>query len=131
MIVVSDTTPLITLLKVNKLELLDKLFKEVIIPRGVYDELTSNLKYTAEISQIQNCSFIKCIDIEDQNIVNRLRKATGLDKGESEAIVLIDSFNDGLLLMDEKKGRSVAKQMGLKYTGSIGILQYRYIYISL
>ena len=40
MIVVSDTTPLISLMKLSCLELLEPLFGEVIIPEGVYDELT-------------------------------------------------------------------------------------------
>ena len=42
MIVVSDTTPLISLMKINRLDLLRELFSEVMIPFAVYDELTSN-----------------------------------------------------------------------------------------
>ena len=40
MIVVSDTTPLISLLKIHRLDLLQSLFDEVQIPQGVFDELT-------------------------------------------------------------------------------------------
>ena len=40
MIVVSDTTPLISLLKINQLDLLEKLFGEVLIPEAVFNELT-------------------------------------------------------------------------------------------
>lgn len=42
MIVVSDTTPLISLLKINRLELLERLFGDVMIPKAVFDELTSD-----------------------------------------------------------------------------------------
>ena len=45
MIVVSDTTPIISLLKINQLEILEKLFGNVQIPCAVYDELTSNSKF--------------------------------------------------------------------------------------
>lgn len=48
MIVISDTTPIISLIKIDKLFLLQKLFGKVIIPQAVYDELVSNPKYTKE-----------------------------------------------------------------------------------
>mgnify|MGYP007123077859 FL=1 len=38
MIVVSDTTPLISLLKMERLDLLEKLFGQVLIPQAVFDE---------------------------------------------------------------------------------------------
>ena len=41
MIVVSDTTPISELAKVNHLNLLPKLFGKVIVPQGVYDELNT------------------------------------------------------------------------------------------
>ena len=37
MIVIADTTPIITLIKLNRLELLEKLFGSVMIPSAVYD----------------------------------------------------------------------------------------------
>ena len=46
MIVVSDTTPLISLLKIDRLDLLEKLFGTVYIPQGVFSELTGNPSYT-------------------------------------------------------------------------------------
>ena len=45
MIVVSDTTPLISLLKINRIDLLEKLFGDVLIPQAVFDELTVNERY--------------------------------------------------------------------------------------
>ena len=41
MIVVSDTTPIISLLKINRIDLLEKLFGTVQIPQGVFNELTA------------------------------------------------------------------------------------------
>lgn len=116
MIVVSDTTPLITLMKIGHLDLLEKAFGEIQIPEAVYTELTSNPRFQTEISQIQNCPFIHIQKISDERSVNLFRRVTGLDIGESEAIILSDDIHADLLLIDEVKGRQVAEQMGIKYT---------------
>ena len=52
MIVVSDTTPLISLLKINRLALLEKLYGSVLIPKAVFNELTANKNYQAEADTI-------------------------------------------------------------------------------
>lgn len=80
--VVSDTTPLITLMKIGHLKLLGKTFGEVHIPEVVYSELTSNPRFQSEITQIQNCPFIHVKKISDERSVNLLRRATGLDLGD-------------------------------------------------
>ena len=126
MIVISDTTPLITLLKINRLDLLEKLYGEVKIPRSVYNELTTNPFFTEEADKIKKCPFLKVEEVKNSKNVELLQKATGLDLGESEALVLCKELNSDLLLMDEAHGRFVAKQLGLTITGAIGILVYSY-----
>lgn len=126
MIVVSDTTPLISLMKLGKLELIHSLFGEVQIPNAVYKELVSNIRFPDESRQIRECTFIKRVDVLDVHSVKLLRRSSGLDAGESEAIVLSDSLNAAILLMDEAKGRQVATQMGIRIMGTIGILLAAY-----
>lgn len=126
MLVVSDTTPIITLLKIKKLELLRKLFENVVIPSAVYNELTSNRKFPEEERVIKNTEYIKVVDVEDVKAVELLQRATGLDLGESEAIVFSDNSKAGLLLIDETNGRKVAKQMGIPIMGTIGVLMAAY-----
>lgn len=123
MIVISDTTPLITLMKIGHLNLLNKLFGEIHIPSAVYEELTSNPRYHTEATEIKNCPFIRIKTIsEDNSSLERFCKATGLDIGESEAIILSDEIHADLLLIDEVRGRQVAEQMGIKIMGTIGLL---------
>ena len=126
MIVVSDTTPLISLMKIDHLDLIHQLFGEVQIPNAVFMELVSNSRFPNESRQIREYSFIKKVDVTDIQSVNLLRRSTGLDAGESEAIVLSDSIKSSLLLMDEVKGRQVARQMGIPLIGTIGILLAAY-----
>ena len=126
MVVISDTTPLITLIKIGRLDLLQKLFESIIIPEAVYHELTSNTQFQDEAVEITKAKYIKVVDVHDTKSVELLRRATGLDLGESEAIIYSDGSKADLLLMDEVKGRKVAQQMGLSVMGTIGILMSAY-----
>ena len=122
MIVVSDTTPLISLLKIKHLELLEKLYNTVIIPRAVFSELTSNKKFQAEAEIISGARFIECKEISDTTALNILKRVTLLDLGESEAIILAQELKADVLLMDESKGRKVAKKLEIPLSGTLGIL---------
>lgn len=42
--------------------------------------------------------------------------------GTDAAIILADEMNSDVLLMDERKGRQAAKKLGIRITGTIGIL---------
>lgn len=121
MIVVSDTTPLISLLKIRKLDLLKELFETVQIPAAVFNELTTNQRFKTEAKEIQNCGFIKTVSV-DKESVQKLITETGLDLGETEAIVLSESVKADLTLIDELRARNVAKQRGIIITGTVGIL---------
>ena len=126
MIVVSDTTPLISLMKADRLELMEPLFQEVLIPEAVFAELTSNPKHQQEAEQIRTSSFIRVVTVKEQKAVGILQRASGLDLGESEAIIYADDAKADVLLMDEAKGRQVAKAMGLQIMGTIGVLLFAY-----
>ena len=123
MLVVSDTTPIISLMKDNRLGILKDLFKEIVIPEAVYDELTSNMKFAREAETISSCDFIRKVSVDDRKIIDVFQKVTGLDLGESEAIIYSDENAADILLMDEVKGRQVAKQMNIRVIGTLGILQ--------
>lgn len=55
-----------------------------------YAVIDTNPQFPEEAEQIQNSSFIKRIVIDDSKLVELLCRATGLDKGESESIILSD-----------------------------------------
>lgn len=126
MIVVSDTTPLISFLKIDCIDLLEKLFGQVLIPQAVFDELTADDCFKFEADQIRRKRFIKVQSVKNPESASILKRETGLDQGESEAIILTDKQNADILLMDEAKGRAVSFQMGLRVMGTIGILMAAY-----
>ena len=126
MIIISDTTPIISLLKAEQLELLQKLYQTVLVPRAVYRELTENPAYMEEAETIKSVDFLSVVTIENIKSVNVLRSVTGLDEGESEALIMYDEQKADLLLMDEHKGRSVAKQLKVRHIGTAGILMLAY-----
>ena len=122
MTVISDTTPIISLIKINRIDLLEQLFGEVFIPEAVFRELTTNSIYSDEAKIVESASFMKTIPIQNRKSLEILQAISGLDDGESEAIILADELKSDVLIIDERKGRKVAQKMGITITGTIGIL---------
>lgn len=79
MIIVSDATPIITLSKIGRLDLLQKLFENIMIPKAVYYDLTSNTQFQEEAKAIDNAEYIKVVEIGDSKAVELLRRAMGLN----------------------------------------------------
>ena len=122
MIVVSDTGPLISMMKAGQFNLLHLLYQEIIIPDAVFAELTVNENYPEEAETIRSSTFVKTVSVTDRRAVEILQRVSGLDLGESEAIVCADDRKADVLLMEEEAGRRAARAMGLHVRGSIGIL---------
>lgn len=117
MIVVSDTSVITNLFRIGQLDILEQLFSEIVIPQGVYEELE---KLPQQKAQIDAIDWIKIKQIEDSTRYIQLRKT--LDRGESESIVLAIELKADALLIDEKKGRKTAKELGIEVTGLLGVL---------
>ncbi len=116
--VVSDTTPIISLLKLNRLDLLKQLYEQIYIPNAVYKEIEAG-KTKPYYKDLAKISWINILKINDKN---SLKYFLDLDLGEAEAIVLATELNADLIIIDEKLGRFHAKLASLKLTGTIGIL---------
>jgi len=110
--IVSDSTTLIILFDLKRLELLENLFDEVSITPIILEEIS--VKYPMVLP-----SFIKIERIKNDELFNALTRL--LDLGESEAIALAKERNLPIII-DEKRGRKIAKNMGLKVIGLLGLV---------
>ena len=127
-IVISDTTALIVFAKSDTLFLLSNLFQKVYIPKAVYDELMAKediVKYRIKTFGLLEQKFVSNVEIFEKI------KLFKLDKGEAEAISLALEL-DLMLIIDEKKGRKIALNQGLKIVGTLGVLieNYRKRFVS-
>ena len=120
MIVVADSSPLIALCRIGRLNLLNDLFGRLFIPDAVWNELTGGDPEKHGVKDILSANWIERRSVIDASLVCLLRKDLGA--GESEAIVLARELEAGVLLMDERRGRTAAKRLGLTCTGLIGVL---------
>ena len=120
MIIVSDTTPISELAKVDHLDLLPKLFGKVVIPQGVFDELQVGEHPAAKL--VQDLSWLEVVTVDNQQLVRELQQSFKLDLGESEAIALAEEISASQLLIDERAARKVAMARKLPLIGTVGIL---------
>lgn len=113
--IVSNTSPLIILKKSGAIQILGKLFDEVIITSKIREEL-----YRKEKEFFEKARFVKVVEGNNQNLVNAL--SVIVDEGEAEAIAL--ALEGRLpLLIDDLKGRKLSESLGMKYIGTLGLLK--------
>jgi len=112
-VVVSDSTTIITLQRIKRLDVLGNVFQTVYLPPMVYAEITHK-----EMLDDRQVLFEVC-PIRDDKLYALLTRS--LDPGESEAIILAKEQNLSLII-DEKKGRRIAESFGINIMGLIGLL---------
>ena len=120
MIVVCDSSPIINLAIIGELHLIPAIFKKVIIPTAVYNEIVITGSGLPGSSEIQNADWIEVKSYTDNVLMTQLRKSLHL--GEAAAITISLENQAELLLIDENAGRTVAIAYGLTVLGTLGIL---------
>lgn len=122
MLVVSDTSPVLNLAIIGRLDLLQQQFGKIWLPPAVADELRiwQDLPGSAAMRRAWSAGWLASESVEDRVRVTILQRE--LDLGEAEAIALALQKRANWLLLDEREGRRVAKSLGLKVTGALGVL---------
>lgn len=119
-VVVSDTSPVLNLALIDRLELLDRQFGTVDIPRQVWGELTTGEDGLSALESAQSDGLLDVVDVEESRLYVEFRRE--LDRGEAAAIQLAIENDADRLLVDEREGRQVARRHGLSVTGVVGVL---------
>jgi len=118
-IVISDSTTLISLINIERFELLFKFSDTIIITPSVYVEVTVQKRAKQILDEYISLSKIVVHEVKNHKKVKEL--LIRLDLGESESIVLAEEQNLPLII-DEKRGKKIATSMGLDVIGLVGIL---------
>ena len=118
--VVSNTSPLTNLAAIGQFDLLRKLYCEINIPDGVWDELNAFGKAWPGSREVAEADWVNRHTVKNQLWVSTLR--SDLDRGESESIVPASELEADMVLLDEKDGRNAAFRINLKPVGVIGVL---------
>ena len=119
--IISNSSPLIAFTNKKDLTLLKDLFSNVIIPEAVYNELVFiPKKLEVELELLKNAIKNKWIIVK--KLKNTKLSNLNLGKGETEALNLCFEINNPLLLIDEKKGRFIARSYKINTLGTLGVL---------
>ncbi len=118
-IVIVNTTPLIGLALIGQLDLLKQLYGEVVIPVEVQKEVLAGGPESPGFTELQNAPWIRMTSLQDSRRADLL---SDLDRGEAEVITLAQELNADLVIIDERLGRRHTRRLGLKLTGTLGVL---------
>ena len=106
--VVTDSACLIGLERIGQIDLLPSVFSVVFAPPAVGAECGFTTAWL-QITPVGNTALVAALQ-------------TQLEAGESETIALAMELDDVRVLLDDKKARRIAKQLGLKVIGTVGML---------
>ena len=107
--ILSDTSCLILLEKIGELDLLHEVFGEILITQEIADEYGLNFPEWISVQNSTNKNYQKILE-------------ASVDKGEASAIALAVELVDCLLIIDDLKGRNLAETLGIKITGTFGVI---------
>jgi predicted nucleic acid-binding protein len=120
LLVVSDTSPIINLAAIGRLDVLERMYGSLLIPPSVYREIAVVGAGQPGAEEVQTLSWIATGHLSQAELASSLHLE--LDEGEAEAIALALQEGADLLLLDERRGRGVALQLGLRVLGTLGVL---------
>ncbi len=119
MLIIADSSALITLATCNCLELLEKVFEEIKVPQAVFDEITIKGKSQSELLYDYLKEKIVTVNLQEFII-----DTGNLGKGELEAMALYKRLSANFLLIDDLRARKIARLNDINIIGSLGVLLF-------
>jgi len=122
-IVVSNSSPLVSLARIGRLNLLASFYEKVLIPTEVHHEVTVAGRGLPGAEEVRKANWIEVAyprSLPDPSLAQACRN---LGAGERGAIFLAKSLQADVVLLDEWKARRIARDAGLSIVGCLGILE--------
>ena len=107
--IISDTSCFIILTNIGELELLHKVYGQIVTTLDIATEYGEPLPEWVEIVTVKDKYRQQLLEMQ-------------IDRGESSAIALALETPDSTIILDDYKARKIADQLGLIYTGTIGVI---------
>jgi predicted nucleic acid-binding protein len=107
--IISDTSCFIILANIGELDLLQKVYWQITTTPDIAVEFGEALPQWVEIATVTDSYKQQLLEIQ-------------IDKGEASAMALALEIPGSTIILDDNKARKIAKQLGLAYTGTIGII---------
>jgi len=117
--VISNSSPLVNFSSLGQLDLLRQLYGEIVIPEAVHQEVVVGGRGYPGRAALKQANWIVRELVNDRTAVAALHP---LGRGEAEAIILAVENPGSLLLMDDRRGRLTALNMGVNIIGTVGVL---------
>ena len=117
MILVADASALIALSACDSLALLEALFGTVLVPQAVFLEVAAVDKPQSDRPRSYLQGKVRAVDMRGFVFLDAFA-----DAGETQAMLLYKELAADYLLIDDKRGRKVAKINQIKTVGSLGVL---------
>lgn len=117
--IITDSSPLIVLLKSDLDYILPKLFEEIIVPESVWQEVLAG---KANDIVKQKLPFLSWIKQDSATTSNEIIESFNLGKGETAALNLALTISDARVMLDDFAARKCAKSLGIPFLGTGGAL---------
>lgn len=121
--VVSDTTPISELFKINRLNLLHLVYGALLIPEAVAQELKRAQIWPGLDRVVDRTPWISVHPVLDPGALRRLRvRYPAIHEGEAAAMALAKEIDATRILLDDKRARQAARSEGLPLIGTVGVV---------
>jgi len=118
-IVVSDTSPLNYLVLINAVDVLPRIFEKIFVPPSVVSEL-NRPKTPESVRQWANSPPGWLTIVAPHS---RLASTAALGHGEADALSLAKELGISEVLIDERRGRTIAAREGLTPLPTLAVLE--------
>jgi predicted nucleic acid-binding protein len=118
--VVSNTSPLLNLALIDRLDVVRDQFSTVAAPEQVWDELAAGEKGLDALRSLRSDGVLEVVTVPETPLLAEFGRE--LDRGEAAALAYAVETDADLILLDEREGRQAARRHEIPVTGVIGVL---------